>query len=159
ALGVTAVVVGSPIYLLTGKLTAKPTADRLIQSTVAPAPQAAAGGEACAMLPFAVWMPDAGDHTSLWGLRAVAQEFGKGGRYVLWLPMLLGLWWFRDRFRLHPGAWVLVLVGVAVLGLMWRVASLLGYVSDRHLLLPVLCGTCWGVAAVPKLVAVAAAIL
>jgi hypothetical protein len=159
ALGVTAVVLGSPIYLLTGKLTVKPTADRLIQSTVAPAPQAAAGGEACAALPFAVWMMDTGDHTSLWSLRAVAQEFVKGGHYVLWLPMLLGLWWFRDRFRLHPGAWVLVLVGVAVLGLMWRVASLLGYVSDRHLLLPILCGTCWGVAAVPKLVTVSAAAL
>src|SRR5262249_29904420 len=96
---------------------------------------------------------------SVWGLQAVAQEFVKGGHYVLWLPTLLGLWWFRDRFRLHPGAWVLLLVSAAVLALMWRVASLLGYVSDRHLLLPILCGAFGGVAVVPKVVSVSAALL
>ena len=70
---------------------------------------------------------------------------------MAWLPALLGLWWFRDRFRMIPGAWVMGLVCLAILLLLWRVAVVMGYVSDRHLILPILCGTFWAVAAMGEL--------
>ncbi len=156
ALGMTAVTVGSPLYLITGKLTVKPTAGRVFENVTgagAAEPSPPAGADARAALPFAVWLPATDP-----AFAAVGREFVKGGHYVLWLPTLLGLWWFRDRFRLRPGAWVLLLVSLAIMALMWRVAALLGYVSDRHLLLPLLCGSYPAVAMIPQLVTGAAAL-
>jgi hypothetical protein len=75
----------------------------------------------------------------------------KGFFYVFWAPTLAGLWWFRDRFRLVPGAWVLLLLCGAVLYLLYRVAQLLGYLSDRHTLLIVLCASFFAVAALGRL--------
>jgi hypothetical protein len=162
ALSATAATVGSPLYLITHKLTVKPTANQITDGAAAPgaggpAQRPEAQAEAGVAPPFAVWWMSDVNPASSWGAKAVGREFVKGGYYVLWLPLLPGLWWFRDRFRLLPGAWVLLLVSLAILALMWRVASLLGYVSDRHLLLPLLCGTYWAVAAVPRLVALLAA--
>ena len=76
----------------------------------------------------------------LWALRAMYTELGKAFFYLLWLPALLGAWWFRGRARLVPGTWVLTLVCLLLCGLLFRVAEKMGYLSDRHLLLVVLCG-------------------
>jgi hypothetical protein len=84
----------------------------------------------------------------LWALKAVYVEMGKGFFYVAWLPALLGLWWFRDVFRRVPGAWVLALTCLFLTALLYRVAEKMGYLSDRHLLLVILCGSYWAVAAV-----------
>jgi 4-amino-4-deoxy-L-arabinose transferase-like glycosyltransferase len=159
ALAATAIAAGCPIVVLTGKLIDKPTPERVLGEAIAcrgepPAERWTAG----AALPFAIWLPDLGDDSSRKGCEAVVHEFVRGGHYISWLPMLLGVCWFRDRLRLFPGAWVALLLSLAIVVLMWRVASLLGYVSDRHLLLPLLCGTCWAVAFVPKLVTVCAAV-
>jgi hypothetical protein len=156
ALGLTTFVVGCPLYILTGKLTVKPTPNRVLE-TAADLNVSASAGISDAP-PFAVWIVEEGNQDSLWGLRAVGEEFVKGCYHILWLPMALGLWWFRDRLRLFPGAWVLLLVNGVIFLLLWRVASLLGYVSDRHMLLPILCGSYWAVAAVPRIVTGLAAI-
>jgi hypothetical protein len=77
----------------------------------------------------------------LWALGAVGIELSKGFFYVAWLPALLGLVWFRDRFRLVPGLWVVLLVCLTLTGLLFRVAEKMGYLSDRHFLLMILCGS------------------
>jgi hypothetical protein len=161
ALALTALAAGGPLVAITGKLTVKPTPNRLFEQQTDMPPQATTArarlGSSTGEGPlFAVWLNNDGVRTK--GLKAVGLEFVKGGHYVLWFPALLGLWWFRDRFRLLPGAWVPLLVSLAILGLMWRVASLVGYVSDRHLLLPLLCATFWAAAAVPRAVSVVAAV-
>jgi hypothetical protein len=80
---------------------------------------------------------------ALWGM---AGEFAKSFHYVAWPPVLLGMWWFRKRMREVPGLWVLlVLCGLSVVGL-WRLAVEVGYMSDRHLMLLVMCG-CFAAAA------------
>jgi hypothetical protein len=84
----------------------------------------------------------------LWAFKALYVEMGKGFFYVAWLPALLGLWWFRDLFRRVPGAWVLGLTCLLLTALLYRVAEKMGYLSDRHLLLVILCGSYWAVAAV-----------
>jgi hypothetical protein len=81
-----------------------------------------------------------------WALKAFIYEAGKGFFYVVWMPMLLGLWWRRERFLAVPGIWVGLLVCLALLGLLYRMAEKMGYLSDRHLLFVVLCGTYWAVA-------------
>jgi hypothetical protein len=75
-------------------------------------------------------------------------ELSKGFFYAVWLPTLLGLWWFRDRFRLIPGSWVLLLVNLLLVAALYRVAVVMGYLSDRHTLLILLCGSYFAVAAV-----------
>ncbi len=82
----------------------------------------------------------------VWALKAFAIELGKGFFYVAWMPALLGLWWNRDRFRLVPGAWVGLLVCAILTALLYRMAEKMGYLSDRHFLLLILCGVYWAVA-------------
>jgi hypothetical protein len=84
----------------------------------------------------------------LWALKAFVLETGKGFFYVVWLPALLGLWWRRDRFRTMPGVWVSLFVCLSLAGLLYRMAEKMGYLSDRHLLFIILCGTYWAVAGV-----------
>ena len=81
-----------------------------------------------------------------WALKAFVVEAGKGFFYVVWMPAFLGLWWFRDRFRQVPGVWVGTLTCLALSGLLYRMAEKMGYLSDRHLLLLILCGIYWAVA-------------
>jgi hypothetical protein len=83
---------------------------------------------------------------SLWALKAFAIEIGKGFFYIVWLPALLGLWWRRERFLAVPGVWVGFLVCSALTALLYRMAEKMGYLSDRHLLLVILCGSYWAVA-------------
>lgn len=82
----------------------------------------------------------------LWALKVFVYETGKGFFYVVWLPMLLGLWWRRDRFLLVPGVWVTLLVCLPLAVFLYLMAEKMGYLSDRHLLLIILCGSFWAVA-------------
>jgi hypothetical protein len=81
-----------------------------------------------------------------WALKALCIELGKGFFYLAWLPALIGLAWRRDRFGVVPGLWVGMLVCLALAGLLYRMAEKMGYLSDRHLLLIILCGSFWSVA-------------
>lgn len=101
----------------------------------------------------AVWDPSHPGNQSLpsrvrWALWAFRFELIKGYFYVLWVPVLLGLVWFRDRFRLVPGAWAVLALCLILAVVLFLVAVVGAYLSDRHLLLIILCGLFWGVAAV-----------
>jgi hypothetical protein len=173
-LALAASVVGSPIYLATKRLTTKPTGSNVMKemgaaldggedgvrdgreagTREAPGGALAAGEPAFAAL-LAVWVVDPqGPHQYgrvVWGLWAIGYEVNKGFHYAGWLSALLGLWWFRGRLRQVPGAWVLLLLCLAVVALLWRVATLMGYLSDRHTLLLILCGSYWAAAALAAL--------
>jgi len=82
----------------------------------------------------------------VWALQAFIYEAGKGFFYVVWMPMLLGLWWRRERFLAVPGIWAGLIVCLALMALLYRMAEKMGYLSDRHLLFLILCGTYWAVA-------------
>ncbi len=100
---------------------------------------------------FATVLATWGPRNSLpWGLRAIGIEVDRGFGYVAWLPALLGLWWYRRGLR-EPGAAVLLLVCLLQTLVLWRVSYVMGYVSDRHVLILVLCGSFWAVAAVRDL--------
>jgi 4-amino-4-deoxy-L-arabinose transferase-like glycosyltransferase len=161
-----------PFVAVTGKLTTKPSANRL----TSPNPEGTssrlivsgplAGRETISQNPngwtggplFAIWRgfnedldrqsgKDVAVGRFWWSVYALGFDLGKGYFYVFWLPVLIGLWWFRDRFRCEPGALVMLLVNTSIVLLLWRVAVVIGYASDRHLLLPILCGLYWGTAA------------
>jgi hypothetical protein len=160
ALCLTALIVGSPLYLITGRLSLKNTAGKVWNNTSqAPTPpgtQFAAGDSNVLFAStFAVWgggVEEREKMQALWGVKPVVAELIKGTCYFLWLPMLLGLWWFRDRFRTVLGTWVMLFLGVLIGMLLWRVYVLLGYVSDRHLILILLFGCYWAAAAIGEMI-------
>jgi hypothetical protein len=92
---------------------------------------------------LAVWVDPKGAYPRRLarGLWAVANELLKGFQYVAWLPALAGLAWGWKIRRLRPETWFLLIVSVLHTLILWRLAMVAGYVSERHVLLLVLCGT------------------
>jgi hypothetical protein len=149
AFGLTALVVGSPFVLITGRLTVKPNPDiikdDLLKSITLNSESISQPVRGSL---WAVYAPENLKDRRWWGLQAVAEETVRGYQYVVWVPVLLGLWWFRQRLAAQPGAWVLIALCVLHALILWRLAMILGYVSDRHVQVLVLCGIFSGAAAV-----------
>jgi hypothetical protein len=134
-------------------MTTKPTANDVLRHVAGPAPWRT-GHPAPPGPVLAVWYADGQSppaQRTWWGVGALLGGLSRAFFYVYWLPTLLGLVWFRDRFRLVPGTWVMALLCLVLALLLYRVAQLLGYLSDRHTLLIVLCGSYFGVAALVRL--------
>ncbi len=146
SLGIAALILAAPFVATTGKLTVKPSAIRVEQHLLHSRSETATGSL------FAVYnVYDGIDEKApsarfWWSFKVLPWELVKGSFYVGWIAAFLGLWWYRERFRDEPGAWMMVLVCVAVAYALWRIAVVVGYLSDRHTLLILLCAIPWAVA-------------
>jgi hypothetical protein len=141
--------VGGPYMAITGKFTIKNTAIQIVQpqaESVAPMPPDVKEPTVRIELPRESWFGGAWDSRWMWGARKFGVELLKGFFYVTWIPVLLALWWFRHRVARTPGHWVLVLVSAAMVVVLYRVATFMHYLSDRHTLLLILCGCFWSAA-------------
>jgi 4-amino-4-deoxy-L-arabinose transferase-like glycosyltransferase len=141
ALLLTAAAVASPYVLVNGRLTNKPTPRRLWETKEDEAPigRHGAHGPLTASV-LAIYAPPTLEDRRLWGVYAIATEVTKDFHYLAVLPFLIGLWSLRKQLLTKCGAWVvLVLCSLHVL-VLWRVAVVVGYVSDRHVLVLVVCG-------------------
>jgi hypothetical protein len=165
AMGLTALIVGSPYFLVTGAFTIKPTPSMILEHpwpearkvkpphrshSRAEEPQASAATTdrpATAAL-LALYAPEDLADRRWWGLQAIATECAKDYVYLPVIPVLLGLWWFRGRMRVLPGAWVALALCLIHTLVLWRLAVVVGYVSERHVVLLVLCGAFTGAATV-----------
>jgi 4-amino-4-deoxy-L-arabinose transferase-like glycosyltransferase len=94
-----------------------------------------------------VWLNDKNPSRATLGLKAVCFEIAKGFGFVAWIPALLGMWWYRGILKTRPGSWILLIVSLCLFLLLWRLASVVGYVSERHTVLMILCGSFPAVAA------------
>jgi hypothetical protein len=94
-----------------------------------------------------IWLSDTKSSQVTTGLKAVVFEIAKGFGFIAWIPALLGMWWNRSILRTRPGSWILLIVSVLLFLLLWRLASVVGYVSERHTILLILCGCFPAVAA------------
>jgi hypothetical protein len=152
-----ALAVAIPYMLVIGHLTAKQSALTVVQAPGMELPAEPPPTEdpplTVSTIPLAVWMLDAPGATNpyLWSLRAFTAVLVRAFFYVLWIPTLVGLWCFRDRFTRIPGTWVLVLVNAALMAALFRICVALGYVSERHLMLLVLCLIFWTTAGIEVL--------
>src|SRR5439155_4234298 len=99
-----------------------------------------------------LWWPDGKVSYALghlgWSFYALGSEISKGFFYVAWIPALLGLFMFRARGPLNAGRTVLPVLCLLQCLALLRVAFVAGYVADRHVLIIVLCGLYWAVAAI-----------
>jgi hypothetical protein len=83
-----------------------------------------------------------------WSLAAVCTEVLKSFHYSAWLPMLLGLYWCRERVLVAPGLWILLAIGCLDTLLLFRVAYSAGYLADRHTLILLMGGLYWATAGI-----------
>lgn len=144
---VTAALVASPYVLATHRFTNKPSAYQLlgVEPTV---PQAQPGAattapqESAAGALLAVVVSTDGPLVKrlalgVWGLLT---ELAKAYHYVFLFPALLGVWWHRRRTRRAPGALVFLLLGLLHALVLLRLVVVVGYLSDRHVLVLVMGG-------------------
>ncbi len=104
-----------------------------------------------APLPLAVWEigPDITPRDRVGGAaRSLCVTIDKGFFHVLTLPALLGVWIFRRRGFKVPVVWNLFLSGLFLMGLLWRLGCSAGYIGERHVMLIVLGGVYFAIAAV-----------
>ena len=154
-LGVTAAAVGSIYFLTLGHFTNK-NAARNIGNLISidkqkaePTSSGVVGGPLVASV-FGVFIKPADSFSARLGrgLGALGAEFSQGFHYVGWVPALLALFWQWRRLRRDAGFWIpaayCLLHGVILLLL----AMVEFYVSDRHVMVLILCGTFFAVAGI-----------
>jgi 4-amino-4-deoxy-L-arabinose transferase-like glycosyltransferase len=161
ALTVATLLVAGPYMRAIGGFTRKNTATWVSNPHVLANPPGAGQERAGARLSpaisaqpvvWAVWhgdkRPASEDHSArhFWALTALTTVLVKAFFYVFWLPAALALWWSRGRFRQAPGAWVLALTSLLIALVLYRVARLMGYLGERHMVLILLCGVYWAAA-------------
>jgi len=149
SLSLSAALLAVPFVAVTGHVTVKPTPNQILTNRPPPGVlrESAAPAPGSRVL-FAVYEVFSGPHShrAWWGFRSLVNELVKGSFYVGWLAALFGLWWERERSRREPGAWMMLLVCLGVAFALWRVLVVVGYLSDRHTLLILMCGSFWAVA-------------
>jgi 4-amino-4-deoxy-L-arabinose transferase-like glycosyltransferase len=134
---------GSPYYLTVGRLTVKPSVHQISKQLQEVSVRTAPGLEqppvSGALFAMHINRNQPWTMLVLSGLAAVVLEFGKCYYYFGCLPLLLGVWWCRDRYRLVPGTWVALVLIVLQMAVVWCLAVVAGYVSSRHVLIMVIC--------------------
>jgi hypothetical protein len=149
-LTVAALLASSPYLAVTHHLTNKPSGTQIIFADQAALPlQAEAHSPTLlASLPAVTFSAEEGALTRFtkagWYLPS---QLVKCFHYVGWLPVLLGMWWYRRRAEQVPGLWVLMTLCVLMSVVLCLLAVRAGYMSDRHLMLLVMCGTVTAAAA------------
>jgi hypothetical protein len=151
-LAVAALVVVGPFVAVTGRLSTKPTAQGLLRAGALVSAQPPATTASVAPLPTAAPpRPDSPGRSLGRGLWALASTTARDFQWLGALPALVGLWWFCERWRRQPEAWVLLLLCGLLGAVLVRMSMVVGYLGERHAQLLVLCGTYWAVAAVAAL--------
>jgi hypothetical protein len=154
-----ALTVAGPFVLIVGHLTTKNTPNQVMNAATAQvSPKAWAGEDqegsetisdaATSNQPATGALPPLQTGKAMWLFMAT---LGKGFFYVMWLPALVGVLLYHDRFRLAPVSWVLLLVSVILGFLLFRVPVVMGYLSDRHMVLILFCATFWMAAGVLRI--------
>ena len=141
ALSLSALLLAGPYVKATGRLTVKPAGAQILGTREVAVSPPGAGSRVV----LAVWqvynkLPS---QRVWWGLGALLFEIAKGACYAGALAALVGLWLDRQRTARMPGAWMMLLVCLGVAYALWRVVVVVGYLSDRHTLLILLCGSFW----------------
>jgi hypothetical protein len=155
AVGLATLAIGCPYRLATGHFTQKPSGGNVLKAAGRPVEedqgsriedrgsnqtQSSNLGPSPPGVTLAVWLNQEESAPARWakGLGAVAGEAAKGFHYYAWLPALLGLGWSRRRLRRRAEAWLVPALCLLHGLVLWRLAMVAGYVSERHVLLLVL---------------------
>ena len=145
-LGLTAAVVASPYWIAIGGLSVKPTFHNVIQARSEPPQPDGTFGPGESLMLAARFMPGTDGRSSYdvspwFALHAVADETATSFHYLLVIPAISSLW-LLTRWRFLPiSHWHLLGTVSGSFLVLWRLAYVAQYVSGRHTLLIVLCGS------------------
>jgi hypothetical protein len=124
---------------MTGRFSNKPTAQQILGSESAAIRMNCTSGPVIA----AFWDPEvnAGQSRALWAFQSVVKEATHTAHGFGLVAALVAVVWFRQRLRGEPALWFPIILMTLHLGVLWRMAMVVGYVSQRHALLAIL-GAC-----------------
>jgi hypothetical protein len=129
----------------TGHLTNKPAATTIGKSLIAMRGQemAPSGCGPLVASALGVFFPRTDYFPARVGrsLGAMAAEFSQGFHYFGWVPAVLALYWGRSRFRRDPAFWILASYCLVHGVILLLLAMVEFYVSDRHMMVLILCGS------------------
>jgi hypothetical protein len=150
ALTLPACILGSLYVLGTGHFTNKPSVNNILRTRAEAAGPAGANAHAMSAPAahgtplFAAFLKRASGSFSR-QLAAATMELGTelvaGLHYFCALPALLGLWWQRGLLKRLPGSWLLTALCLLYLAVLVRLGMREGYISNRHVMILVMCGT------------------
>jgi hypothetical protein len=151
ALLITTVAVGSVYVYATGKITNKLSVEMVIAWVLQVSQQLlyrllellGSGGDGSGPALFALTFrkADRPPEQLALSVRALALEIGNGFHYAGIVPALIGLYASFSRLRRLPGPWALAIYCAMHATALLAVAMTLSYVSDRHVMVLVLCGS------------------
>lgn len=131
ALALCFLVFAVPFIAIVGKLTSKPTANRVLtaDSVAAPLPPGSPV--------LASWFTSSshGMGREAWAFWIFMGMLARGTLFVLWLPALLALVFCRKAIWSQPGTWAFAIACSVLELLLQRVAATMGYLSDRHMVI------------------------
>ena len=123
---------------VTGELTRKPTSHRMLT-----------GDSVEALRPvrspivFATFWNEplqGGQSRSWWAAASLFRETARSSHYFGLLWATIGLWLMRHKVRRDPAKWLILSLAALHALLLWRMAVVIGYLSERHtMLLALLC--------------------
>ena len=131
ALAISFLVLAAPFVAVVGKLTSKPTANRVLTAdqVVAPLPSGTP------LLGSWFTSSSHGMGREAWAFWIFFGMLARGTLFVLWLPAFLTLVFCRNAIWSQPGTWALALACTLLEFLLQRVAATMGYLSDRHMVI------------------------
>jgi hypothetical protein len=141
--------VGSVYVYVTGELTNRTSVRMIIRSitqrtsTAQVEPQSGAGG---ALIAISFLPSDQRSVQFVRSGRALTLEIGNGFHYVGVVPMFLGMACTLGRLRRSPGYWVLAVYCTMHAACLVALALTVSYISDRHVMVLVMCGSYFAVA-------------
>jgi hypothetical protein len=146
-LAVAALVTGSLYFAVTHRFTNKPSVHIIIRGDTSALQKADAGTGAAprpllASLFAGFFKPsDTLSEQLVKSVQTLAVELAQGFYFYLWLPALLGLWSHRGTWKQTPAAWVLIGICLLQTLVVLALALKVSYISDRHIMIVVLCGS------------------
>jgi hypothetical protein len=155
ALGVGFLVLAAPYCVTIHGLTTKPTPQIMLSASRREAPKVSASVDSQKDVQlaragmFSVFAPDTPYNANWWAVKALATELARAFQYFAAIPAVLGVWFFRNRWRRSPEYWLIALFCILQALVLWRLAYVMGYLSERHIVVLLLCGVFPAAAAVP----------
>jgi hypothetical protein len=150
----TCAVVVLPFMWLIGGISLKASYKHLIDKEGWQMPAAQKTAVVDAPLPLAEWNigPNITPRDRIgWAAGTLFVMLNKAFFHVLTLPALVGVWLYRRRAFDVPGIWILFVSGMVLAPLLWRLGQSAGYIGERHVMLVLLGGLFFAVAALGAL--------
>jgi 4-amino-4-deoxy-L-arabinose transferase-like glycosyltransferase len=142
ALGFPALLLGGIYCLATGHFTNKPTVNHMLRTHVtAPEPSNAAAYRGPLFAAFIKSAPPGTWQRFTGAVLELGTEIVAGLHYFWVFPAVLGLWWQRALTLRSPARLLLGMLCLLYLAVLVRLGMIEGYISNRHVLIVVMCGT------------------